>query len=118
MSPNRTQPATWVWLALSLLAVGLCVVGTGFFSDWSGELGPWLTLGACLVVGRVFLGWLVELLTIGLTGRLGDALHWQEPVLIVAVGGMGLWLQFGGRGRLVGWLVGRQEPGDEPPPAW
>jgi hypothetical protein len=39
---------------------------------------------------------------------LGDALHWQEPVLIVVIVGVGLWLQWGGLGGLVAWLCGRQ----------
>ena len=56
----------------------------------------------------MFLGWMVELLTIELTGHLGNALHWQEPVFIAVVGGVGLWLQGGGVGRLVAWLFGRR----------
>jgi hypothetical protein len=67
------------------------------------QLGTWLTLGACLVVSWVFPGWMVELLTIELTGHLGDALHWQEPVFIAVVGGVGLWLQGGAS---AGWSPG------------
>jgi hypothetical protein len=55
----------------------------------------------------IFLGWLMELLLVGPTGRLSDALHWQEPVVLV-VAGVGLGLD----GRVVrpalAWLLRRQ----------
>ena len=83
------EPATWIWLGVSIAAVVVYVVAFLGLTQPYDSIGEWLGLAAFGGVAWILLGWMVEIMTLDVRGHFTFVLGWEYPVMFafpVAVG--------------------------------